>query len=134
MPGALLLQVVQNEPLRFPESPQISEELKDLLLRMLAKVSPDCGCLRSAMQSIVHTAHFPSSPCQRQVTREGCCCCHILVPVLPLLSARTACNAANHQATCGKSAESLSRPSEMRIIMPKSAATQLHCWQPIVAA
>lgn len=49
------LQVVQNEPLRFPESPQISEELKDLLLRMLAKVSPHCGYLLSPPHSIVNS-------------------------------------------------------------------------------
>lgn len=32
-----LFQVVQHEPLRFPTQPQVSHELKDLLLRMLAK-------------------------------------------------------------------------------------------------
>ena len=32
------LQVVQHEPLRFPESPAVSPELKDLLQRMLCKV------------------------------------------------------------------------------------------------
>ncbi len=33
-----LFQVVQHEPLRFPSQPQVSHELRDLLLRMLAKV------------------------------------------------------------------------------------------------
>lgn len=33
-----LFQVVQHEPLRFPQHPQVSHELKDLLLRMLTKV------------------------------------------------------------------------------------------------
>ena len=33
-----LFQVVQHEPLRFPSQPQVSHDLKDLLLRMLAKV------------------------------------------------------------------------------------------------
>lgn len=32
-----LFQVVQHEPLRFPQHPQVSHELKDLLLRMLTK-------------------------------------------------------------------------------------------------
>ncbi|DBB11245.1 hypothetical protein WJX82_004325 [Trebouxia sp. C0006] len=32
-----LFQVVQHEPLRFPTQPQVSHELRDLLLRMLAK-------------------------------------------------------------------------------------------------
>lgn len=32
-----LFQVVQHEPLRFPAQPQVSHDLKDLLLRMLAK-------------------------------------------------------------------------------------------------
>lgn len=35
-----LFQVVQHEPLRFPESPAVSNDLKDLLLRMLCKASP----------------------------------------------------------------------------------------------
>ena len=34
-----LFQVVQHEPLRFPETPAVSSDLKDLLLRMLCKVS-----------------------------------------------------------------------------------------------
>lgn len=33
-----LFQVVQNEPLRFPDRPQVSPLLQDLLLRMLHKV------------------------------------------------------------------------------------------------
>ncbi len=33
-----LFQVVQTEPLRFPDEPQVSEDLKDLLSRMLHKV------------------------------------------------------------------------------------------------
>ena len=33
-----LFQVVQHEPLRFPESPAVSSDLKDLLLKMLCKV------------------------------------------------------------------------------------------------
>lgn len=37
-----LFQVVQHEPLRFPSQPQVSHELKDLLHRMLAKVTPCC--------------------------------------------------------------------------------------------
>ena len=34
-----LFQVVQHEPLKFPEDVHVSYELRDLLLRMLAKVS-----------------------------------------------------------------------------------------------
>lgn len=33
-----LFQVVQTEPLRFPEDPLVSDDLKDLLSQMLAKV------------------------------------------------------------------------------------------------
>lgn len=35
-----LFQVVQHEPLKFPEDVHVSYELRDLLLRMLAKVGP----------------------------------------------------------------------------------------------
>lgn len=35
-----LFQVVQHEPLRFPETPVVSSDLKDLLLKMLCKVGP----------------------------------------------------------------------------------------------
>ena len=35
-----LFQVVQHEPLRFPEAPIVSSDLKDLLQRMLCKVLP----------------------------------------------------------------------------------------------
>lgn len=34
-----LFQVVQHEPLRFPETPVVSHDLKDLLLKMLCKAS-----------------------------------------------------------------------------------------------
>ena len=33
-----LFQVVQTEPLRFPEEPLVSDDLKDLLSQMLTKV------------------------------------------------------------------------------------------------
>lgn len=33
-----LFQVVQTEPLRFPEEPLVSDDLKDLLSQMLVKV------------------------------------------------------------------------------------------------
>ncbi len=33
-----LFQVVQTEPLRFPEEPLVSDDLKDLLTQMLIKV------------------------------------------------------------------------------------------------
>ena len=33
-----LCQVVQSEPLRFPEDPPVSDELRDLLSQMLCKV------------------------------------------------------------------------------------------------
>ena len=33
-----LFQVVQTEPLRFPEDPLVSDDLKDLLSQMLTKV------------------------------------------------------------------------------------------------
>ena len=49
-----LFQVVQHEPLRFPSHPQVSHELKDLLLRMLAKVC--------SHPSGSHILHFSSSP------------------------------------------------------------------------
>ena len=50
-----LFQVVQHEPLRFPSHPQVSHELKDLLLRMLAKV-----CSHPSGSYI--TLHFTSLP------------------------------------------------------------------------
>ena len=34
-----LFQVVQTEPLRFPEEPLVSDDLKDLLTQMLIKVT-----------------------------------------------------------------------------------------------
>ncbi len=34
---ACALQVVQSEPLRFPEDPPVSDELRDLLSQMLCK-------------------------------------------------------------------------------------------------
>ena len=33
-----LFQVVQTEPLKFPEEPPVSDDLKDLLYQMLIKV------------------------------------------------------------------------------------------------
>ena len=47
----LLLQVVQHEPLRFPESPAVSPELKDLLQRMLCKVGALHGLCRALTAS-----------------------------------------------------------------------------------
>lgn len=41
-----LFQVVQTEPLRFPDDPPVSEDLKDLLSKMLHKVGL-CGSLPS---------------------------------------------------------------------------------------
>ena len=35
-----LFQVVQNEPLRFPDRPTVTPLLQDLLLRMLHKATP----------------------------------------------------------------------------------------------
>ena len=40
-----LLQVVQTEPLRFPEDVAVSAELKDLLSRMLCKVREAWACV-----------------------------------------------------------------------------------------
>ena len=37
-----LFQVVQTEPLKFPEEPAVSDDLKDLLYQMLIKVIPTC--------------------------------------------------------------------------------------------
>ena len=37
-----LFQVVQTEPLRFPEEPLVSDDLKDLLSQMLIKVGAAC--------------------------------------------------------------------------------------------
>ena len=70
-----LFQVVQHEPLRFPSHPQVSHELKDLLLRMLAKVcshpsGPPCNVkyytsfhLLSLYCNSVHfTSFLPPAP------------------------------------------------------------------------
>ena len=40
-----LFQVVQTEPLRFPDDPPVSEDLKDLLSKMLHKVGLSWSCL-----------------------------------------------------------------------------------------
>ena len=51
-----LFQVVQHEPLRFPDSPTVSSDLKDLLLKMLCKVRGrlSCRCRRLVMPSVLY--------------------------------------------------------------------------------
>ncbi len=41
-----LFQVVQTEPLRFPDDPPVSEDLKDLLSKMLHKVGRCTSCFQ----------------------------------------------------------------------------------------
>ncbi len=81
-----LFQVVQHEPLRFPSQPQVSHELRDLLLRMLAKVClqpsafcpPVClsVCLSVLTCLSVHwhfgLSLFPKTYCH--CISKACCC------------------------------------------------------------
>lgn len=60
-----LFQVVQHEPLRFPTQPQVSHELKDLLLRMLAKVCFAVLTSFSALQYVYGLAKIRQQDCPK---------------------------------------------------------------------
>jgi serine/threonine protein kinase len=55
-----LFQIVQTEPLHFPDEPQVSDDLKDLLSRMLHKVGPLYGLISiHKVNTTKQTKHAP---------------------------------------------------------------------------
>ena len=63
-----LFQVVQTEPLRFPEEPLVSDDLKDLLTQMLIKVgAAGCTCRACGCDCHVQSLKLPCGICKLQL-------------------------------------------------------------------
>ena len=64
-----LFQVVQNEPLRFPDRPAVTPLLQDLLLRMLHKAMPPCFNHHPALDTALaqhRVSHVGDTPWDKQ--------------------------------------------------------------------